>query len=182
MSLYPDRSEPNRNPPGMSNALSVSMLIDGADRIGIHVGPHRLDHLETRDQVGRHRIHRHPARAELRRRTDHLAVERDVVQAGVDAAHDDEAAFTLIDFHRHAGMRRSASAALASGNRPTESADTTSMMVGGGTLLVAGQRRARGHRDGFCQAGQLQFEIHACRFAGNRDDVTAAPGARSLPW
>ena len=28
MSLYPVRSEPNRNPPGMSNALSVSMLIE----------------------------------------------------------------------------------------------------------------------------------------------------------
>ena len=30
-------------------------------------------------------------------------IDRDVVQAGIDAAHDDEAALALVDLHRHPG-------------------------------------------------------------------------------
>ena len=74
-----------------------------ADGVAVHVGRDRLHDLELGEQVRGHGVERDAAVVRLRR-AEHLAVERDVVEPRVDAAHGDVAAFALVGRRRHPGQ------------------------------------------------------------------------------
>ena len=135
--------------------------VDGpADRVGVHVRHHRLGHLEARDEIGGDRVHRHPAGAELGGRSDELPVDGDVVQAGIDAAHDDEPSFALIDLHRHAGNPPQRFGRVVVRETAHGIGGDNVEDVLGAAFLLPGQRHPGHHRDVLGQAGE--------RRAGNR--------------
>ena len=80
-----------------------AFYLDGAaEGVGVHVRGQRLDHRERLHQFGGQHVQRHGATAAFRR-GHQGAVDGDAVQIRRDAAHADEAAFTLIALDRKSG-------------------------------------------------------------------------------
>ena len=138
------------------------MLIEAPMALASMSGRIGLDHFQARDEIGRHRVHRDASRAELGRRADDLAVDGDVVQAGVDAADDDEAAFTLIDFHRHAGNPAQRFRRIGIGEPAHRVGRDDVHDVRGRALLVARQRGAGAYGELFGNARDLEPESRRC--------------------
>jgi len=72
-----------------------------AHGIGIIIRRHRLDHLNRGNKIGRDRVKRHAPPFGLGS-AHNIAVNRYLIEIGVDAAHDDIARFALIGLDRYA--------------------------------------------------------------------------------
>ena len=176
------RSEPSTKPSGTIECAERRDVDGRADGIGIHVGPDGFGDLEPRDEVGGHRIHRDAACAELGRRADDLPVDGHVVQAGIDAADDHEAAFTLIDLHRDTGDTPKGLCRVVVGESSQRVGRHHVEDVIGGLLLLTGDLRPGGHRHLFAERGEREPEVDGAFFARADDHITPFRAAEAAPW
>jgi hypothetical protein len=126
-----------------SNAVGVHEVDAAADRVGVVVGGDRLHHLDRRDEVGRDGVERDAA-APPPRDADDVAVDRHLVEVGIDAADDDVARLALVDLDRDAGEALQRLGGVEVGKLADVIAATTSAIVGSARLRsIAFSRAAR---------------------------------------
>ena len=130
-------------------------LDTAAERIGILVRRGRFGHFERADHPGRQHVQGHRAARRFRRRHQR-AVDGHAVVVGIQAAHDDVAAFALVTLDRHAWhARQRLGRVLVRQMADIVAADDADDIVG----LLLGS-------DGARQAGALAGDDHAGRFGG----------------
>ena len=103
--------------------------------MSVHVGGHRLDDFDAADQIGGNGIHRGTTRAGFGR-ANRNAVDRGVVQRGIDTADDDVATLVLIDLGKDTGQAAHRFGCVAVGQLPRAvGGDDVHQVVGIALLL-----------------------------------------------